>query len=76
MTVKSIPNNVFGVPTKTWRKWLPRSRKMFNELYTAMTDSPWAFKSPKTQEDKHWKTTAWNTAWIAADLVRDDNAAN
>jgi len=43
----------------------------FNETYTIMKGNQDLFLHPETGKPKkdHWKTTAWNAAWIAADSV-------
>lgn len=65
--------NTHRVPKSQWRKWGPKGRETFNYVYSLMMDSPDLFKHPKAIRTKPdwWKTTAWNTAWIAADCVRD-----
>lgn len=60
--------NRYCVPANPWRRWSARARHVFNEIYTAMMASPELYWHPKGQKipRKHWKTTAWNAAWIAA----------
>lgn len=63
--------NKFKVPKKKWSKWTQSGRAMFNTLYYTMTENQTVFRHPKEPEVSrpHWKTTAWNAAWIAADEV-------
>lgn len=65
--------NTHRVPKAQWRKWPQKARETFNYLYATMYDNPALFMHPKAVKQKPfiWKTTAWNTAWIAADCVRD-----
>ena len=60
------------VPVAQWRKWNQAERKLFNTLYSCMHDNVKLFLHPKQEDPKpvHWKTTAWNAAWIAADELR------
>jgi len=62
------------VPQKQWRKWSVKARKVFNDVYEFLMKNQWAMLHPKAPTPKpvHWKTTAWNSAWIAADAVDDD----
>ena len=66
-------NNINRVPSKQWKKWSEQARTVFNRVYDFAIDSQWAMSHPKSyvQKDEHWKTTAWNMAWIAADAVDD-----
>ena len=70
-----VVRNKYKVPVKTWRKWSQRARYVFNDLYSSMTNSPFAFRTPALDKVKltarQWKVTAWNAAWMAADAVRD-----
>lgn len=64
--------NVYGVPVRQWGKWGPLSRQVFNEVYSAMVKNQWVFLHPKQEKlsRAHWKTTAWNAAWAAADAAK------
>lgn len=61
--------NKYKVPEKIWRKWTPLGKSTFNYLYGTMWSSQSFFKHPDAPVimSRHWKTTAWNAAWIAAD---------
>lgn len=70
---KDVSNaNTYRVPKSAWRSWSKISRHVFNEVYSAMTDSPWAFQPPSMPKvnPRAWKVTAWNAAWIAAGAIR------
>jgi hypothetical protein len=49
------------------------ARKTFNQTYDIMFNDQKLFLHPKapSQDEDHWKTTAWNAAWTAADAVQD-----
>jgi hypothetical protein len=63
--------NLYKVPLKKWRKWSPLARTVFNRVYDFTFENQWAMLHPKQPKPSptHWKTTAWNAAWIAADAV-------
>lgn len=65
--------NQYRVPQKQWRKWTVKARETFNWLYGLMMDDPNLFNHPKAikMNPRHWKTVAWNSAWLAADAVKD-----
>jgi hypothetical protein len=72
--------NKYEVPMKKWRKWSERARFVFNEVYGSMKDNAWAFQHPSVAADApkaaHWKTTAWNASWIAADAADNLSAVS
>lgn len=61
------------VPKKQWNSWSKAARVVFNRVYEFCSRHPELMHHPKQQLPKpaHWKTTAWNAAWIAADAVDD-----
>lgn len=61
------------VPKKQWRKWSGVARRVFNATYSFIHDNPDLMQHPGAPKPKpfHWKTVAWNAAWIAADAVDD-----
>lgn len=63
--------NAHGVPQKQWRKWNAAGREAFNRVYAHMSDNQSLYLHPdqKKSEPTHWKTTAWNAAWSAADAA-------
>lgn len=65
--------NVNRVPKKQWRKWSTQARSVFNAVYRFAMNNPRLMQHPAAPEPKpfHWKTVAWNAAWIAADAVDD-----
>ena len=64
--------NQYRVPNSQWRKWGIKGRETFNWLYGLMTKDARLFWHPKAPKEnpRHWKTTAWNAAWIAADATK------
>lgn len=68
-----MSKNKYRVPKSQWRKWRKRARVTFNWLYGLMMKDPDLFNHPKAikMNAAHWKTVAWNTAWLAADAVDD-----
>lgn len=70
---QGVTKNKNRVPRSQWRKWPAKARETFNWLYGLMMDSPDLFNHPKAikMNPAHWKTVAWNTAWLAADAVSD-----
>jgi hypothetical protein len=66
-----MTRNVNRVPRSQWRKWSKEARAVFNRVYSFMFDNRDLMLHPKQDKPKpaHWKTTAWNAAWIAADAV-------
>ena len=68
--------NVHRVPQAQWRKWRVQERITFNYMFSLMTKNQDLFLTPGATVPKRcWRTTAWNTAWITADCVRDARRA-
>jgi hypothetical protein len=67
-------DNKFLVQKRQWKKWNSSEQTVFNHLYTIMIDNQDLFKHPlgATQSKECWKTTCWNAAWTAADILRDE----
>ena len=65
--------NPYRVPQKQWRRWSEQAKTVFNRTYKFMYDNRAVMLHPKqpVPSPAHWKTTAWNAAWIAADAVDD-----
>lgn len=63
--------NPHKVMQSQWRKWNGTARRAFNSLYSFMMNNQRLFVHPKAAvvELEHWKTTAWNAAWSAADAA-------
>lgn len=65
--------NPHKVPQRAWRRWNTQQRRTFNSVFSYMRDNQRMMIHPDARATKpdHWKTTAWNTAWLAADHVGD-----
>lgn len=65
--------NINKVPKKQWERWSLAARESFNRTYDFLYCNQKLVTHPKMTEIKpeHWKTIAWNAAWIAADSVDD-----
>lgn len=63
--------NKYRVPSKKWYSWGLTARIVFNTVYQQMRDNQFAFLHPKAEKPsvRHWRTTAWNAAWTAADAI-------
>jgi hypothetical protein len=66
---KTINKN--RVPQKQWRKWSEAARAAFNDLYAMIYENQKLITHPRMEKIKaaHWKTVAWNAAWLAADRI-------
>lgn len=73
MPCRSGAANRFNVPKRAWHSWTKDGRRVFNELYSAMKGTPWAFQAPSQEKAKikprTWQVTCWNAAWIAAEAA-------
>jgi len=65
-------DNKHEVNKKQWKKWDDTGKEVFNGLYEYMGENQHLFNHPMTIiiPQEYWNTTAWNAAWIAAELVR------
>lgn len=63
--------NKYKVAAKQWAKWPDIAQRVFNETYKSMLHSQWLFLHPNVGQciPEHWKTTAHNAAWVAADAT-------
>jgi len=71
MSHKDInPQNAHSVPKKQWKKWTMIGKNVFNKTYEYMMENPDHFKHPNADlvPTEFFKITAWNAAWIAADI--------
>lgn len=61
--------NIYRVNPRKWKKWSIVARGTFNKTFAMVRDNPDLFRHPKDPaiSRKFSTTTAWNTAWIAAD---------
>lgn len=64
--------NLYGVSKRQWKKWNDSEQGLFNELYGYMYENQRLFIHPAANAVtlSHWKTTSWNAAWMAADILR------
>jgi hypothetical protein len=64
------PMNTYYVSKRQWGKWTVVGKHVFNKTYGYMTENPHLFVHPKAELvlTEHFKTTAWNAAWTAADV--------
>lgn len=62
--------NEHKIPKKKWGSWTSVAKQVFNKTYETMMLSPSMFQhaSALPIEKEQWKVTAWNAAWIAADI--------
>lgn len=66
-------DNKHEVMKKQWKKWNEDSQELFNGLYEYMGENQHLFTHPHTIQipQEYWKTTAWNAAFIAAELIKE-----
>ena len=66
--------NRYGMTAVMWRKWSNPARAMFNKMYHALRYQ-WAIVHPEalTLPREHWKTIRWNAAFMAADIVHNND---
>ena len=67
------PENKYKVAKSQWKKWPNLSKAVFNEVYSEMCYNEKFFLHTEASvpPTPHWKVTAWNSAWIAAQAVKD-----
>jgi hypothetical protein len=72
MTKEIIDGNIHFVSKSQWKKWNKAEQEMFNAMYYRVLDNQRLYMHPMAakQSDECWKTTAWNTAWEAAEIMR------
>lgn len=65
--------NRYKVPKRQWARWTDNARNVFNTLYGVMIADPGNYQHPKATPvpRAHWRTTAWNAAFIAACSVAE-----
>jgi hypothetical protein len=65
--------NKHNVPKKTWNKWNHVARYVFNQTYGSVLHGSDVLFPPAASALKRpsIKVIAWNTAWVAADAVRE-----
>lgn len=66
------PPNKYKVPVKKWRRWGSQARAVFNSTFQQMENDQWVFvhREATAASSRHWKVTAWNAAFAAADNVQ------
>ena len=71
--MKSQTKNVYQVPKKQWSKWSKEAKAIFNRCFDFFYENQKLTMHPKAKKMRvdHWKTVAWNAAWIAADACDD-----
>lgn len=66
------PANKYGVPLKTWRRWVVAGRHVFNNTHEEIESMGRVFypvtMMPAFTPESH-KIIAWNAAWSAAEAV-------
>ena len=62
--------NKYKVDAEQWKAWGPLGQRVFNGVFFSMGQQR-TFIHPDAwpHETKHWKTTRWNAAWVAADYA-------
>lgn len=68
---KLLVKNAYKVPKKQWNKWNRSGRMVFNYTFCVVGGAQDVIIHPKAPKlpTHQWKTTAWNTAWLAADAA-------
>lgn len=64
--------NAYKVPKIQWKKWSKDQRRCFNYVFARMIEHPSHYLHPKAEEPSaaHFRTTAFNAAWTAADFMK------
>ncbi len=65
--------NIYGVSKGQWKRWNEQEQNLFNDLFAVMYDNQYLYRHPEACHEtaSYWKITAWNAAWMAADLLRE-----
>jgi hypothetical protein len=65
--------NEYKVPAKTWKKWNANQKKSFNYMYGLLMLNKDLFLHSsfdrKLMNDDHWHVTAYNVAFMTANVV-------
>jgi len=76
LDLKDSTENIFKVPAKQWKKRWVLGRKMFNDMFQIVEKNASLFQHPdfpeKLVSKKIWNTTAFNVAWMSADIVESN----
>lgn len=68
------PKNTYGVSKRSWSSWTLVGKHVFNKTFISLMENQEVFNHPEhlkengTMLDKHWRTVAFNAAYIAADV--------
>lgn len=68
------PKNIYKVSKRSWSSWTLVGKHVFNKTFATMINNQELFFHPEHLKEKgsmldnHWKTTAFNAAWTAADV--------
>lgn len=67
--------NINKLPKKAWDQWSEQARQEFNDVYDFICSNQDLIIHPKMMKMRqdHWKTIAWNAAWVAADSMNKIN---
>lgn len=71
---KKVPNKHRVDPLVWQDEWSESGRQLFNDLYEFLSETEQGIiMHPKAEPIKksHWRTLAWNVAWIAADFENE-----
>jgi hypothetical protein len=63
--------NKHEVAESQWNVWSDEGKKSFNEMYDWVKANQDLCLHPDgiANTPEHWNTTAWNVAWISADVA-------
>ena len=66
-----MARNCYNVNYRVWGRWSKEAQAVFNRSYKFYIKDKQFMIHPKADVPTltHWRTTAWNAAWIAADCV-------
>lgn len=66
-----MARNCYHVQKKVWDRWSKQAQAIFNRSYSFFIKNKKFILHPSVSvpNSVHWRTTAWNAAWISADCV-------
>ena len=66
-----MARNCYHVQKKVWSEWSKTAQAVFNRSYSFFIKNKETMFHPKAVAPNkvHYRTTAWNAAWIAANSV-------
>lgn len=64
-----MASNCYKVNKRTWTRWSKGRQAVFNRVFGELKSGAHMFDHPEAADipQKHWRTIAWNAAWIASD---------